>query len=667
MQTSPMKYYRLSENYNINTLLPITKSPYSYPLKSDKPYFISMLNYNENTYNEWQKTKSLKKQSGGTTTKLWADFDGGGKAKPDTTIEQAFIDANTFLERLHKLGLKEENIQISFSGNKGVGFIVELDKELSIEQVHSICLNLAKDLKTFDHSMYDHQRIFRLLFTRHEVSGLYKIPLTEEELKTANISEIKEAAKSLDNFDKDAVLEFYKPFTFNKALQDLMTYKEPEKKESNKPDSLELDYSKKPSQWRNCKWSLLQGKFEAGNRHQALMVIAATARGLGYDKDTAYYLCKSALKKQAALTGQEEFSKEELYTNIIEDSVFTDSWDGGQYTCTKSGWLQNYCTGLGEHSCKNSGEDEPSIVSVDIMSDYFTGYASEFEKNVIKTGIKGLDDNAMLCVSTLNGLLGQPGSGKTSMSINYLCNTSLAGIPSTFFSLDMGMPIVMAKLVQKQTGISFKSALELYKNDKAKASEISARIRDDFKNVGFNFKSGLTVPDIKSIVQEQEQQAGNKVKLVVIDYLECLAGPYSDATANTGFLANQLKDLANDLSVCVLLLLQTQKHSTPDISDPLLSLRNIKGSSLVEQSMSTILTMWRDGYNPKTVDDDKYVSFAIVKNRFGSLWSGDFAWDGVTGNIRGLAPEEYDALEDFRNRKQEDKLKALKEEKENWS
>lgn len=666
MNTLPMKYYRLSENYNINTLLPVTKSPYTYPLKSDKPYFVSMLNYSENAYTEWKKTKTLKKQKGGTTTKLWADFDGGGKAKPETSIEDAFKDARVFLDRLYGLGLKEENVQISFSGNKGVGFIIELNKELTIEQVHSICLNIAKDLETFDHSMYDHQRIFRLLFTKHEVSGLYKIPLTESELRNSSVFEIKESAKTLDNFDRDEVLAYYKPFTFNKELEDLMSVEE-KKEVINTVTPDVLDFSKKPSQWRNCKWSLLQGNFKAGERHSALMVIAATARGLGYDKDTAYYLCKSALKKQAVLTGQEEFPKEELYTNIIEESVFTDSWDGGQYTCTKPGWLQNYCKGLEEHSCQNTGEDEPSIVSVEKMSDCFSEFASDFERNVIKTGIKGLDDNVMLCSSTLNGLLGQPGSGKTSMSLNYLRNTSLAGIPSTFFSLDMGMPIVMAKLVQKQTGISFKAALELYKNDRVKAAEVSKRVKDDFKNVGFNFRSGLTIPDIKNTVREQEQQIGSKVKLVVIDYLECLAGPYSDATANSGFLANQLKDLANDLSACILLLLQTQKHSTPDISDPLLSLRSIKGSSLVEQSMSTILTMWRDGYNPKTVDDDKYVSFAVVKNRFGSLWSGDFSWDGVTGNIRGLTEEEYSRLDDFRCRKQEDKLKALKEEKENWS
>jgi hypothetical protein len=39
-----------------------------------------------------------------------------------------------------------------------------------------------------------------------------------------------------------------------------------------------------------------------------------------------------------------------------------------------------------------------------------------------------------------------------------------------------------------------------------------------------------------------------------------------------------------------------------------------------------------------------------LKNRFGSLWSGDFSWDGVRGNI-GLTEEEHIELADFRERK----------------
>jgi replicative DNA helicase len=391
------------------------------------------------------------------------------------------------------------------------------------------------------------------------------------------------------------------------------------------------------------------------------MVLAATCRALGYDKEQTYYMCKSALKKQARRTGQDEFPKEELWENIIEESVFSDRWEGGQYSPKTNPWLKKYCEKMGFNE---EEREEAPCVDLDTLTNQFSDYATNFEQNIIKTGITELDQNVMFSTSTLNGLLGQPGSGKTTMALNFLLNTSLNGVPSVFLSLDMGAPIVYAKLVQKATGLSFKKALELYRENPTKAKEISEVIKKEYKNVGFNFKSGLTVGDIKNIIQKQSEATGTRPRLLVIDYLECLAGPYSDATANAALIANQLKDLANEEELSILLLLQTQKHSTPDVSDPLLSMKQIKGSSVLEQACSTVLTLWREGYNPNFIDDDKYISFAVVKNRFGSLWRGDFSWEPIRGIIRSLSEEERDEFESFKERKRQDRANQARERSE---
>lgn len=616
---------------------------------NEKDYYASAYLYNDEQLNEFNKTGTVRGIKNVVTNRIWFDFD----TSEDPTFAQ--IDAKEAIRRLEKYGIHRNNIEIYFSGNKGFHLVVTLNKFITPEQVYNICVKkFGTNLKSLDSAVYDPSRIFRVPGTKHQKSGLYKIPLTYNQIQTLSINEIKRLATSLDNITEEFEWEVANP------KEDLFTVEEKKQEKREIIPDL-LDFSKKPNQWKNCKWALLQGNFKEGERHNALMVIAATCRGLGYDKDTTYYMCKSAMKKQATLTGQEEFNKEELYTNIIEQSVFTDNWEGGQYSCSKPGWLQTYCQTLGEHKCKTE-EVEPPVIKIDDMGTLFSSYAQNFEQNIIKTGIPKLDNHAMICASTLNGLLGQPGAGKTSMSLQYLLNTSKNNVHSTFFSLDMGMPIVYAKMIQKHTGCDFKEVLRIFKEDPKLAANLSEQLKQEYRNVGFNFKSGLTVPDLKQTIVEQEQQKGEKVKLVVIDYLECLAGPYSDQTANTGFIANQLKDLANDLSVAVLLLLQTQKHSTPDVSDPLLSLKGVKGSSLIEQSCSSILTLWREGYSPKTVNDDKYISFAIVKNRFGSLWSGDFSWHGVTGDIRELTEEEEENLSDFRSRKAQAKLEAAQQQ-----
>ena len=613
-------------------------------ISQDHDYYSSLYYYDLEQFNTFQKTKSVKGVNDVLTDRLVFDLDCA------SDLEQARQDAILVINRLQKYGVQPENLEIYFSGKKGFTIETVLDSMLNPEKLANLAINIiGKDIKTLDKTIYNASRIIRVPNTKHQDTGLFKVQLQFNQLSAFSLDSIKDIAT--------------KPGPIKPAFQVLQVpdeaMEETKPKKTKKVVEEEIDWASKPKQWKNCKWSLAQGNFKSGERHQALMILASTCRGLGFTKDMTYDICKGALRRSIDKYGQGTTNKDELYKNIIEDSVFTDSWEGGQYTCQKTGWLQTHCNTLGAHQCDQHDPLEKPCVQFDDMASHFTNYASNFEKNVIKMGIPGLDENIMLCTSTLNGLLGQPGAGKTTLAINYLRNTSLNNIPSVFLSLDMGMPIVFAKLISKQTGMSFKQVMEVFKSDRKRAEQLVADIKHEYKNVGFNFKSGLTVPDIKDIIKEHEKEIGQKVKLVVVDYLECIAGPYAEPTAATGFIANQLKDLANEMEVCVLLLLQTQKHSTPDISDPLLSLKGVKGSSLIEQACSTILTLWREGYSPRNIQDDKYISFAVVKNRFGSLWSDDFSWTGASGNVRGLSPEERVELHKFRNKKLEQKLQNV--------
>ncbi len=619
----------------------------------NKDYYISLFQFTEEQKKLAEAKGTIKGIKDTTTNKLYFDFDS------KENLEDARQDAITLAKRLIDLGIHEDNIHACFTGYKGFSIEIKLNKRITNPEFKAAVTALAGDLKTFDWNVMDPVRIVRVDNTKHLTSGLYKTPLSLGDLDERTIEEIKEEASECRD---------YQNITKPVAIPDKYFIVKEKETSTNKPeitDDLKSALSSKPKHWKDYKWSLAQGFFESGERHNALMVIAATCRGLGYDKDTAYYICKSALKKQAARSGSDEFPKEELYENIIEQSVYADGWEGGQYSPKTNPWLKKYCERMGFETDQKE-EDSYSAIGLEDMTGDFQKFAQDFESNILKTGIRELDDNATLCVSTLNGLLGQPGAGKTSMAINYLKHTSDNDISSMFFSLDMGKQIVYAKLVQKQTGLDFKKALELYRTDPNRAEKVAQALKEDYKNVGFNFRSGITVPDIRKSIQDHQQATGRKVKLVIIDYLECIAGPLADSTANAGLVANQLKDVANEEEVCILLLLQTQKHSVPDVSDPLLSLKGVKGSSLIEQSMSSIITLWREGYNPKYVDDDRYISFAVVKNRFGGLWTGDFAWKGITGDIRSLTEEEREELQAFKKRKKEEKAASEAKRNEGW-
>jgi len=640
------EYYNFKEGLNSKGKLMTLDQLSKYEKDPNKDYYISIYKYNEEQKKRVDQKGTISGIKDVTTDILVWDFDSS------TNPELARQDTVTLAHRLvNKYNVDPDSIQCYYSGSKGFHVVLYLGtKQVNPEEFKKATTTIAEGLKTFDVVVSDPARVIRMEYTKHPKTGLFKIPLHISEVDEMSMDNIKELAKtSREDMEFSAA-----PIALPEVL-----FKATEKK---KEPAKEMEESTKPPKgWKEYKWSIAQGNFESGERHQALMVLAATCRALGYDKEQTYYMCKSALKKQARRTGQDEFPKEELWENIIEESVFSDRWEGGQYSPKTNPWLAKYCERMG---FKEDEKEEPACVDLDILTNQFSDYAINFEQNIIKTGITELDESVMFSTSTLNGLLGQPGSGKTTMALNFLLNTSLNGIPSIFLSLDMGAPIVYAKLVQKATGYTFKKALELFRTNPQKAKEIANGIKHEYRNVGFNFKSGLTVSDIGQIISRHTETTGNKPRLLVIDYLECLAGPYSDATANAALIANQLKDLANQEELSILLLLQTQKHSTPDISDPLLSMKQIKGSSVIEQACSTVVTLWREGYNPRFIDDDKYISFAVVKNRFGSLWQGDFSWEPIKGHIRSLSEEEREEFENFKERKKQQRANDAREMEE---
>jgi KaiC/GvpD/RAD55 family RecA-like ATPase len=628
-------------------LIPVESGYDNYIDDDNKDWYVSLYKYNEEHKAILEKTGTLSGIKDVATDTLYFDFD------DEKNIDNAKSEATDLAVRLIEDGFDEEDIQAYFSGMKGFGIEIKLSEDIPVERFKSILEHYkAKGVyKTLDLVVSDPQRIIRVPNTKHNKSGLYKVPLDLWEMDELSVDEIKTMAVEPREYEWTNNTSSLPPILKNVYIE------VPKIKVANEFDK--IDFTGKPRHWKPYKWALLQGYFQSGERHQALMVIAATCRSLGYSKDVAYDMCKGALRRSIDRYGQGGTDKKELFTNIIEESIFSDRWNGGAYSPKTNPWLMEYCKRM---DIKVEEEEDKPCVEVSDMGLSFEKYAKEFDKNLIKVGLPTFDKHATFLTSTHNGILGAPGSGKSQFSLNFLKYASKENVNSIFLSLDMGSPLVYGTLIRGVLGCPFREAMDIYRNNKKKAAEIDAKIKEQYKNVGFNFRAGLTVPDIKEIVKEQENRTGQKVKILVTDYLECLASPYADATASHGYITNQLKDLANELELCSLLLLQTQKHSTGDISDPLLSMRQIKGSSIIEQSCSTIVTLWREGYSPKTVERDRFISFAIVKNRFGSLWTGDFSWDGPKGHIFEISEEEREQLSLLRN----DKAAAKKEKDDEW-
>ena len=631
-----LNYVRLSKGLaDKGKLIPFTELG-NLEIDHSKDYYRSVYRYNDGHFKKFQEAKTIAGITDVTTNSLIFDFD----SKDD--LEAARQDTLALVTKLMEAGLKEDEFMVCFSGNKG--FSVELDTAHSFtpEQHKKLASELAKGLTTFDPKVYNASRVFRMAYTRHPVTKLYKIPLSVSQLSELSTEAIRDMAKDLNNAGDPSVLDVVLPNSLLDLIKDAAPVEEAPHEMGELPqDFRTLDFTACHKSMPKCKYSLLHGFFKPGNRNHALMALAAHYKSHGTPKEVTYRILKGAAELQSRRYNQDPFDSDEIWNNIIQ-VVYGPNWKGATYSCKDHEFLKEVCPNNGQCSGKKE-----QFTDVTEMAQSFVDFSTNLEKNLIKTGLKSLDDRLMLLTSTSVGLLGAPGSGKTSVALKILANAKEDGANGLFFSLDMGKPIVFAKMAMNVSGLDDRQLIEVFKTNPKKREEISRLVKEKYGTFPISFKSGQSIADAKEAIIAQQEKTGNKVKLVVFDYLELISGPYSDATANSAYISAQLKDLSTDLETCVMTLVQPQK-SAGDASVPLESMRKIKGASALEQNFRTILSVHREGFSPSNPENDKFMTINCLKNTLGGLFSLDYRWSGAKGELYEMSSEDRVELEYLR-------------------
>ena len=645
-----MMYYRLTNGLvDIGKLIPETTNVYDL-IDTEKDNYLSVYKYTEQQKKESEviidaekNGKKYKRPAGVVgienvvTNILGFDLDD----KDD--LERAKQDTIKVVERLMEHTIDPDNMMISFSGSKGFSVVVQHDRDLSPEEHRNIAEGIAGDLQTFDTTLYNASRIFRIDGTKHNTTGLYKTPLDPDEL-FESIDSIKNLAKS----KKLRVAR--KTIQLPQQLLKLKPKVKEVKKSEAEVNHL-LDFKNKPFYLTDLKYALQKGFIPPAHGNEGFMILASTYKHVGFDRTDAYHMLKGVNEKRSEIYGIPKRTKAEIYEQCI-NVVYDQSWKGGTYSLETSKLLQETARkfGIGENT---------KLESFESIKESFFDFADNINENVIKTGIESLDKTLLLTTGMMVGVLGAPSAGKTSLVTSIIETSAEQGMKPLFHSLDMTKHLMMLRLIQRASGLNTQNLLRkkiegdaLYQKDYKfrEDSVIKSAVADlatIYRNVEFNFTRGCTIESIEEDIKMNKAKNGDKFKLVVIDYLEKVRGPYSDATANSGYVASRLSDLASTYDVCIVLLLQPQK-SAGDPSSELLSMRNVKGASVIEQDCRVVLTMWRPGFDPRNNASDKFASVAIVKNNMGEVKMLDYSWNGLKGQLSELTKQERDQLDQLR-------------------
>lgn len=392
-----MMYVNVRETVNSKPrLVPDTTNLQSI-ISHHKDWYRSLYKYTEAQKQIIEETGTVSGIKDTITDLLFFDFD----SKND--IEKAREDALTAANRLIEAGFPEDSIGCYFTGSKGFSLEVQLNELLTVEQFKAVIHNIAGDLTSFDHVVSDPNRIVRIAGTKHNKSGLYKIPLTPEELTETTLDDIKLLAKYPRKVERELnktnVPEELKQLPVEKEVTSIskeLTF-----------DISSIDMKARPPRIDEARWLIINGFFRTGERNYAMLCTASTWKNLNLPQDVVKGMMLGTAKMQAERTGEEEFPENEI--DLILNQVYGPHWKGGQFTTKDpSNWLAKYAIKMG---IKVKEEDNGPMLISDV-EDEFTEYVKNIEQNTVLTGIEFLDRKMPITLGTNVAIVGAPGSGK---------------------------------------------------------------------------------------------------------------------------------------------------------------------------------------------------------------------------------------------------------------
>lgn len=652
------RYYRLNETvsgHNIvteTTLRDLTALGKILSKSPDKDWYTSLYYFSDDLKTHYEKNGGSVAGYDGPahSNKLFFDLD-------NKDLDKARKDTLELVHRLQKDGIDlAETCRIYFSGNKGFHVEVPLEKELTPEQLKTICVNIAGDLESFDPVIYNSTRLIRLVNTKHQISGLYKIELDSLDL-TLTPDQIRAKAKNRSELFaakpmKDVVfLDKYSKTEVKKRAASVAVNVSDDNGIRGLSD---IDYSKCPKTKPRCIFALEQGVMRSGigERNAIFLRLAAYYRNQGYTKDVAYNVLKGIARENARLYPEHlAFTKDEIWNTVI-NSAYSDAGKfkviaGAVGTDPENETLKQYCNAVGLHTnkpCCMHGHlsDDKTTVQIEEVFGSFNTFAENFEKNVVRTGIDFMDEHMKITTGTTSLLVGAAGSGKTTLSLNMMEKANAFDQQTMFFSMDMHKNLVYLKLAQKLTNYTQKQIFEFHKNKNVqKIQEIKAIISKHYDKTFFDFSGTLTLEQMRDKIFDVEQKTGKKIKLVCVDYASRISSPHADAYASARHNALKSKEIA-DVTDAAWIILSQISRNVGDGCTPIRTKRAAKESGDWEESATNVITLWRPFMGHPDWDD--VMRIFLAKNRMGKELETVLQWNGAKGIIADMDPwslEQY--------------------------
>ena len=233
---------------------------------------------------------------------------------------------------------------------------------------------------------------------------------------------------------------------------------------------------------------------------------------------------------------------------------------------------------------------------------------------------------------------GRPGHGKTTAVLSSLKEVAKANVPCMLFNREMSTEELMFRLLSMETEIPYRNI----KTGELKDYRM-VQLKSMIKKLGQYplYIDSNYYGDIHYIVSSiRKYHKLHNVRIVGIDYAQLLTDRSKDQVAELGKISRELKLLALDLGITIILLSQlNRKAEEREDKRPILS--DLRASGNLEEDADVVIGLYRDEmYNRGSKFEGK-IEFLLLKQRNGPLGNYIFDFNGKCVQIIDNLDKKY--------------------------
>jgi len=523
---------------------------------------------------------------------LFWDFDGD--------LVQVKSEAVELVERL--MAYNPSNISIYFSGNKGFHVfyyspeLVEFMSPTFNQTVKNVCSTIASGLISFDRKIYDKTRIIRTPNSIHSSTGLYKIPLTYEELKNISIEELTELAKTK------------RKFTYNYD-------------ESPDGDLIEL-----------IKHSVTEN--HTGNKAGGVIKVNDLLEGIRYGFQDGGR--NSGLASAAGLLHSRGFDN-----SVVESFVM--AVNGNSASPLPDMEVERICRSISRYSVDREFV-EPTCDAIVTIKQAGESWCERMRKSgffSIDPRFDHINERMKTCIpGDVVGVVADSSVGKTSIGMEFgnneaMCR-SLQGEEhySLFASLEMSKEGVFFRASTIEATHLVDQTMRVPSTEVAdellRCEELKNKVYRQWKNLLILDKGGLSLEKIAEFYHLAQEAYDGKITNLVIDYAQNM--DKAENVEHAQRMAREIKTTAKDLKTILFILFQCNK-TIPD-SYTEIQPHHLEGVGAWRQSCDYLIGFW------KSRDNKNRLHGKFIKDRWGeSDYHVDLVRDGLKYKSEIYLPE----------------------------